>query len=56
MAGKILFLPTRFCPSGQLRKPTHIAHICKSHEPPRKPKLAKECNFCQRKIGYGYER
>jgi len=25
--------------------PTHIAHIGKSHQPTRKPKLAKECNF-----------
>jgi hypothetical protein len=42
---KILFLPARFCPSGQLGKPTHIAHICKSHKPAHEPKFAKECNL-----------
>ncbi|MBP9018001.1 MAG: hypothetical protein KBG17_09705 [Paludibacteraceae bacterium] len=25
--------------------PTHIAHIGKSHQPTRRPKLAKECNL-----------
>jgi len=25
--------------------PTHIAHICKSLQPARRPKFAKECNF-----------
>jgi len=27
------------------RKPTHIAHICNSHELTLKPKIAKECNL-----------
>ncbi len=45
MTRKILFFPTRFCPSGQLGKPAHVAHIVKPHEPTLKPKLAKECNF-----------
>jgi len=27
------------------RKPTHIAHICKSHKSTRRPKFAKECNL-----------
>jgi len=45
-------LPTRMCfnffypPHKNFEiLPTHIAHIGKSHQPTRKPKLAKECNF-----------
>ena len=38
---KNLFLPTRFCPSGQFGKPTHIAHICKSHKLPADQNLQK---------------
>lgn len=44
-------MPTRFCPKGQLGKPTHIANICKSHKPAHKPKFAKKCNFCQHTEG-----
>jgi hypothetical protein len=36
-----------FLPPAKKEKgnPTHIAHICKSHQPMRKPKFAKECNL-----------
>jgi len=29
----------------KMRKPTHIAHIYKSHQPTLKPKFVKECNI-----------
>ncbi|NOZ46449.1 MAG: hypothetical protein GXO79_06665 [Chlorobi bacterium] len=32
-------------PFGTIREATHIAHICKSHEPTLRPKFAKECNL-----------
>jgi len=32
-------------PFGTVGKPTHIAHICKSHRQTHKPKFAKECNY-----------
>jgi len=45
-------LPTQMCfnffypPHKYLQiQATHIAHIGKSHQPTRRPKLAKECNL-----------
>ena len=34
-----------FCRLIEKKKPTHIAHICKSHKPTHRPKFAKECNL-----------
>lgn len=35
---------------GQLGKPSHIAHICKSHMATHRPKFAKECNCPTHKL------
>jgi len=43
-------LPTRLCPSVHLGKPTHIAHICKSHRLTRNPKITKEYQAKPEKI------
>ena len=42
---KKLVFANALLPYGQLRKPTHIAHICKSHKLTHKLKFAKECSF-----------
>ena len=40
-----VFLPTLICSSRQLRRPTHITQIGKSHKQNYRPKFVKEHNF-----------